>query len=323
MPDQRIINISQFTQLQKDIISDDRVAFYHHLFIYTGSENALMMAKISSGSEIIGGIAWAVNREIQKVYPDKYPPGGVASFSKTIATNDLGLITANPDGSGNFLVPSELQMLQGAYSMWEIRGLGEKFPGLPMYSIALTMNGDYASAAKFATQSKNFLSTLVPAMKEAAGELYDSRTNYAKSIQECLDQNPYATIRHLITWGQDVTQVVAKDGKTVCVFSKIEQTPIFDLINEELRFQIKGIYDKFNLSQSANGDSIVTWSDLDGAKGIDVYHTTGSFRYLDKSDITINTASGGTSRGIYDVNPDGHVQNQQVLQTNAAGQVNG
>ncbi len=64
----RTISQAQYDQLSNDIVSANRVAFYVHLFQYSGSETALTMSQISSSSSITGGIAWGINAQIQKLF---------------------------------------------------------------------------------------------------------------------------------------------------------------------------------------------------------------------------------------------------------------
>lgn len=212
----RVITEAQYTQLVQDISTDDRVAFYLHLHEYTGSQSALTMGQISSGSGVTGGIAWAVNLQIQKIKPDIYPPGGVSTFSREIAANDLGLIKKQPDGT--YLVPTEMQMLIGARSRWSVYGLAEWFPGNGFIALEFAKNGDWAEAKSYLGQWKAFLPIIGNGAMEVVGETFGSRSNYSKDIQEFLDQNPGATKSSVNVENKEIIKIIDKNGKTLGIF---------------------------------------------------------------------------------------------------------
>jgi co-chaperonin GroES (HSP10) len=314
----RTIDAAQYRQLTQDIDSGSRGGFYTHLFQYTGSEAALMMAQISSGSGVIGGVAWAINIDIQRAFPKLYPLGGVVAFSAKIAENDLQMIQAI-DGTGRiFHVPSETEMLVGAYKIWFDKGLGSFFPGLTLLAINETKDGEYSDAMEHAAASKTLLSSIAPIIREVVGELTDSRTNYSKSIQECLDQNPHATTRTFTAFSKDVTEVIGSDGKSVCVFHKPHKLP--EGISE-LKLDGVGNLTSLDISQGTGGNYIVEWQDANGSHGRDVYHAEENGAVLHRAERSILTEGGGAATGDYLINPDGTLHNQQLVTITADGHV--
>lgn len=312
----RTITASQYAVLQQNIRNDDRVAFYANLFKFTGSENALLMGKISSSSGVIGGIAWALNTQIQKESPDKYPPEGIAYFSRQIATNDFGLIHRDPKNPLVYNIPTEREMLDGAYFLWLNKGLGNYFPGVPMIAQDELMLGHTASAIKYMSDFRLASGSMSAALKETTGFVIDDPSNLGKSIQSCLNQNPDATTRTFTAYNRDVTEVVSKEGKSVCFFDKFHGLP-----GSTQDIQVNPMGDVINttFNQTSDGKYILDTRDLYGSYRRDIYDLNGATPYLDKTDITLKAADGSIAHGIYDLNANGGVQNQQIITTTPAG----
>ena len=204
--------------LQNLIDTDNRVAFYLKLNEYTGSKTALLMAEISSSSSIVGGAAWAINNAYSAVVPG-YWPGGVDAASRVVAAADNRLIRVDPNGTGRFIVPSDQQMLVGAYNTWaeQSPGLGVYFPGNALIAANYLTAGEPLLAAPFAGYAAvSGLPLAGLGLGDVYWELFGSRLNAGRSVQEYLDTNPGST-RQVSANGNVVT-VIGADGKTLGAF---------------------------------------------------------------------------------------------------------
>ena len=313
----RTISAAQYAVLQQNIVSGNRVAYYTKLFEYSGSEAALTMAQISSSSGVVGGIAWALNKDIQRHFPDSYPKGGVEAFSKAIADQDFGMIQADTQSTGLFNVPSDIDMLKGAYSVWVDRKLGRYFPGLLMLSTKELAVGDYKAAAFFAAESKFLSTSVLPILREATGAVVDLPADQGKYLEKCLVENPGATTRIFTAYNLDVTEVIAKDGKSVCVFDKINIKSLID----DMTIKAKGFLSSVDLTETTNGEYVLSWTDMTGSQGRDVYKYINGTTVLDRSDARVLIGNGGTVQASTTFNLDGSFRNKQLMATAANGQV--
>lgn len=116
----------QLSELKSIINSGDRAGYYIKYYEFTGSKASLEMAKISSFSGFLGGIAKKAN-ELLSVEPN-YPLEGVIKFSSEIALEHFNNVLESycKHGSG---VLSDENILLAAQKIWKDKDLLEKFPG--------------------------------------------------------------------------------------------------------------------------------------------------------------------------------------------------
>ena len=322
------INQAQYNVLSENIASGNRIAYYANLFQYTGSDAALMMAQISSSSGVIGGIAWAVNNDIQRTFPGRYPAGGITAFSDAIARQDYGMIKADTKIAGVFKVPSDLDMMKGAYSVWISNGLGKYFPGLPVLAINELAYGSKEADKVFASESKFLSTSIIPAMREMSIVTYPG--SYRKSLNDCLMDNPGSRTREFNAYNMDVAEVIDKTGKSICVFKSINIEGVLrsldsDVINfsldysDSLYFRLKDLLSSVDITESMNGEYAIDWTDITGTSGRDVYKTVAGSTVLDRSEVRALTADGGAVQTSIAFNPDGSFYNSQIIETAANG----
>ena len=133
----------QFNQLQDLFNKGDRTGYYVKYYEFTGSDQTLEMAKISSFSEFLGKTAEGANF-VADFIPG-YPIGGVIKFSEEIASNHFGNVKKSfNEGRGGYFADHEI--IAHAKSVWEKKGLGIFFPGNPEYWLEKAWAGKVSEA---------------------------------------------------------------------------------------------------------------------------------------------------------------------------------
>ena len=105
-------------------IGPDSYIEYHNL---TGSSQALIQAMVSSYSGYIGQLALYSNA-VARTYLGSQYPGTTDNFSQIIASDLLDKIKANVADGGTGVFTDD-KILEFAKLQWEIRGIGDCFPG--------------------------------------------------------------------------------------------------------------------------------------------------------------------------------------------------
>ncbi|MDO9434043.1 MAG: hypothetical protein Q7T95_01270, partial [Hydrogenophaga sp.] len=230
------ITETQFSQLELLIDEDDRVGYYVKLHEYTGSTTALLMAQISSASGVVGGAAWNINLAYAAAMPT-YPEGGTTAFSRDISRADLDLIRESYSSvTGLYDAPSDKQMLLNAYDVWDGYNSGYLFPGNVFIANNYLGDGDFASAAIFASyaaMTSAWVASL--GMGDAVWELFDSRYNSGQSIAELLEENPGSFVS--VSADGMVKSVVGLDGKTIGAFAD----SLLDVIPIQLLHDLRAV----------------------------------------------------------------------------------
>lgn len=226
------ISAAQYAELKTYYDTNDRFGFYIALNKMTGSAAALDMAEISSASGVRGGVAWALNTaysEVNSVYPLGYPPDEVDKFSEKIAWDDFAQIRLAEDGSGQYVVPSDLARYEAALAIWNDVGgengnphLGDQlFPGNPVlianwYAQALLGNTDalakLTNILSWYTVGASAASGIAIAW-ETATEVLADEYNWTQTLNDFIEGYPEARQESYISpSGQEV--VVFIDGAT-------------------------------------------------------------------------------------------------------------
>jgi hypothetical protein len=131
----------QFKELERIFSTGDRTGYYVKYYEYTGSEQSLLQAEISSFSGTIGGVAEAANMILAK-HPS-YPKAGVIAFSEKIALGHFNAVQSSFE-SGTPLKEDEIRNL--AKSAWREENLDSFFPGNFLVGIDNLIEGNIEAA---------------------------------------------------------------------------------------------------------------------------------------------------------------------------------
>jgi Ca2+-binding RTX toxin-like protein len=133
----------QFDDLQRIFSNGDRTGYYIKYYEYTGNDQSLEMAEISSFSGWLGGTAEMAN--IIAAQLPGYPKEGVIKFSEEIATAHFNFVkTQYNDGKSGYLEDHEV--IDIAKNVWESKGIGHLFPGNPEYFKEKILAGKFKEA---------------------------------------------------------------------------------------------------------------------------------------------------------------------------------
>src|SRR5882757_361490 len=121
------ITVNDLTQLQARIDAGDRAGFYILYYNLTGSEQALVQAQVSSYSGFYGQVAFFSNAAAKTYLGNQYPET-TDQFSLSIASDLNNRVRDDVfnGGSGTF---TDSEILQFAKIQWNIRNIGDYFPG--------------------------------------------------------------------------------------------------------------------------------------------------------------------------------------------------
>jgi LysM repeat protein len=125
------LTAEQFAELEKLFKSDDRTGFYMKYYEFTGVDQALEQAQISSFSDFIGGIAEQANKLVEDHpnYPkDTADEKGVIIFSKKIKDATFEAVKKSYLTNGGGIL-TDLQIVQVAQKEWADLGMKGYFPG--------------------------------------------------------------------------------------------------------------------------------------------------------------------------------------------------
>ncbi len=126
LPIKKRLTAEQFAKLRELSESGDRTGFYMQYYEYTGCDQALEQAQISSFSDIIGGTAKEAN-ELLKDHPS-YHKRGVIGFSEDIQQAVFEAVKKSYNaGEGGII--TDLEMVKAAQKEWMELGIGDYFPG--------------------------------------------------------------------------------------------------------------------------------------------------------------------------------------------------
>lgn len=87
MQNKKLLTIERLQELNDLINRGDRTGYYVKYYEFTGSQQTLDMAQISSFSDLLGGTAEMANK-VAAIHPN-YPKQGVLYFSEEIAKSHL------------------------------------------------------------------------------------------------------------------------------------------------------------------------------------------------------------------------------------------
>jgi Ca2+-binding RTX toxin-like protein len=124
----------ELNALNEMLSSGDRAGFYLTYYAMTGSQEALLQAKIATFSGDVGGEAFAANVLLQEAYgqdgtevPGTYP--GIYYLSQQVARsafNAISLSSQSPNGVG---VVDDATIFASASAAWTSEEIGRLFPG--------------------------------------------------------------------------------------------------------------------------------------------------------------------------------------------------
>lgn len=224
------ITADEFARLQQMLRDDNRLGMYLRLHTLSGSQAALDMAEISTSSGVRGGTAWALNEAYTRFVPG-YPKEGVAHFSRKIAHGDLDLIQERYEETGRYLIPTDLEMYEGARKTWNkmgddqvppVPGMGDHyFPGLAVltahYAEMGVRTGNFGALAKHVQETESWkpaIGGLAASTWETFTELVADNHNRSQSINDLLEQRPDLRPRSLKSpTGDDVIVFENAQGK--------------------------------------------------------------------------------------------------------------
>lgn len=111
--------------LRSLLLSGDRAGFYLAYNSMTGSEGAILTARVSTFSANIGGIAFAANYLAQEQYRgagpvDEDPYSGIYFLSQEVAERILTVIEADLAADGGTGVIPDIQLLNAAQLAWDV-----------------------------------------------------------------------------------------------------------------------------------------------------------------------------------------------------------
>lgn len=123
--------------LRSLLLSGDRAGFYLAYNSMTGSEGAILTARVSTFSANIGGIAFAANYLAQEQYRgagpvDEDPYSGIYFLSQEVAERILTVIEADLAADGGTGVIPDIQLLNAAQLAWDSAGNSTQFPFVAM-----------------------------------------------------------------------------------------------------------------------------------------------------------------------------------------------
>jgi len=133
-------SIVPLTQQELDALSDmlssgDRAGFYLTYYAMTGSQEALLQAKIATFSGDVGGEAFAANGLLQEAYgqdgtePDRGTYPGIYYLSQQVARAAYDAIETSANSSDGVGVVDDQTIFDSASSAWADEGIGRLFPG--------------------------------------------------------------------------------------------------------------------------------------------------------------------------------------------------
>lgn len=182
--DDKKLTSEQFTELERLDKAEDRTGFYIKYNEYTGVDQALEMAQISSFSGALGGIAEAANIFIQNDYPDLYPKEGVIALSRKIQSKIFDAVKTSYNDPKKGGVLSGLEMVEIAGEVWKKHKLAEQFPGGIEIALEKLFDSKYAESRKDGNWVKN--------LKEDLGKVFSEGTVYdIKGAYEYYTTNDY------------------------------------------------------------------------------------------------------------------------------------
>lgn len=157
---------SNISQLQARIDAGDRAGFYIEYHNLTGSTEALLQAQVSSYSGYMGQLALYANA-VAKTYLGNQYPGTTNNFSQLIASDLLDKIKASVADGGTGVFTDD-QVLEFARLQWDIRGIGDCFPGNVLVgkftacTVAVDFIGAFVVGASSNEQSLSSSATIIP-----------------------------------------------------------------------------------------------------------------------------------------------------------------
>lgn len=124
MQNKKLLTIEQLLELDNLMNRGDRTGYYVKYYEFTGSQQTLDMAQISSFSDLLGGTAEMANK-VAAIHPN-YPKEGVITFSEEIAKAHFDKVV---DAFKNKMLLSESDIVGVARDVWSGKRIGTLFPG--------------------------------------------------------------------------------------------------------------------------------------------------------------------------------------------------
>lgn len=124
MQNKKLLTIEQLQELNDLMNRGDRTGYYVKYYEFTGSQQTVDMAQISSFSDLLGGTAEMANK-VAEIHPN-YPKEGVLKFSEKIAKSHFDEVVKAFSESR---LLTELEIVQVARNVWNKEEIGTYFPG--------------------------------------------------------------------------------------------------------------------------------------------------------------------------------------------------
>lgn len=141
MQNKKLLTIEQLQELNDLINRGDRTGYYVKYYEFTGSQQTLDMAQISSFSDLLGGTAEMANK-VAAIHPN-YPKEGVLKFSEEIASAHLKKVA---EAFSESRLLSESEVVEVARNVWDEKKIGTYFPGNFALFKERIMEGKYKEA---------------------------------------------------------------------------------------------------------------------------------------------------------------------------------
>lgn len=152
----KALSKKQMTELSAIMERGDRTGYYMKYYDFTGSDSTLLMAKISSFSGMIGGIAKEANKLLET--NPNYPKEGVIWFSEMIAKEHHAKVKQSYDSYSKGIL-SDIEVYNAVQTVWGRLNLKEFFPGNPLISFcnfreALALEAQTFGRVKYSYKEK-------------------------------------------------------------------------------------------------------------------------------------------------------------------------